>query len=63
MKFLISLKSIGLVHGDVLINELVHLFVHIVGKLSPDTSSVAEKNENQQDKKSHNAQNYPPYDM
>ena len=46
MKFLIALESIGFVHGNILIYQLVYLLVHIVWNLSSDASSVTEQDEN-----------------
>ena len=59
MELLIALKFVSFVHGDVLINKFIDLLVHIVRKLSPDASSVAEQNENQQNKKSNHTENNP----
>jgi hypothetical protein len=59
VELLVALKFVSFVHGDVLIYKFIDLLVHIVRKLSPDASSVAEQNENQQNKKSDHTENNP----
>ena len=39
---MVALEPISLVHGDVLVDELIDLFVHVVRELSPNHPSVAE---------------------
>ena len=59
MKLLVTLESISLVHGDVLVDKLVYLFIHVVGQLSSDESSVTEDNENQKNQEPYDTKNYP----
>lgn len=59
MELLVALKFVSFVHSDVLIYKFIDLLVHIVRKLSPDASSVAEQNEDQQNKKSNHTENNP----
>lgn len=63
MKLLIAFKSVCLVHGDVLIDKFINLFVHVVTDLSAYDSSVTENYEYQKYQESYDSQNNPHSDM
>lgn len=54
MKLLITFKSVSLIHGDVLVDELIDLLVHVVTDLSAHDSSVTENDENQKNQEPDN---------
>lgn len=60
---LVSFEFVCLVHSYVLIYQLIDLFVHIVGKLSPDHPPVTKDDEEQKHQESNHTYQHPDDDV
>ena len=60
---MISLELVSLVHSDILVDQLVHLLVHVIGQPSSYQSPVTKYYENQQDEEPYYTQDDPHYYM
>lgn len=62
-KLLITSKLISLIHCNILIHQLIDLFIHIISNLSSYNSSITEEDKQQQYQEPSNTQYTPKYNM